>query len=215
MRTVVESSISMTGFRRPESCTGAIDRRGRNLRPSLRGIRDFTQMGPPERLAARSPPAARSSATCDLAPSRASIPAADRHVAGVGDVAGRIPADQGAHRLLTTPVSSPSAGIRPRWRGPRTERDRDSSRAPLALHRLRPLAGQPRPMRCASRHQRTSHEPTPGHLAGLSYLTRSKMLKIGMYKATIMPPMIDPRTTIIKGSMSAVSCSVVASTSWS
>ncbi len=47
------------------------------------------------------------------------------------------------------------------------------------------------------------------------HLTRSKMLKIGMYRATIMPPMIDPRTTIMRGSINDVSCSVVASTSWS
>jgi hypothetical protein len=47
------------------------------------------------------------------------------------------------------------------------------------------------------------------------YLTSSKILKIGMYIATIIDPTIAPRPAIISGSMRAVSDSVVASTSWS
>lgn len=43
--------------------------------------------------------------------------------------------------------------------------------------------------------------------------TSSKIEKIGMYRATIMPPMSVPRMAIISGSMSEVSCSVVAVTS--
>jgi hypothetical protein len=48
-----------------------------------------------------------------------------------------------------------------------------------------------------------------------SYLTSSKILKIGMYMATIIEPTMAPRPAIIRGSMSAVRDSVVASTSWS
>ena len=44
---------------------------------------------------------------------------------------------------------------------------------------------------------------------------RSKILKIGMYSAMIIDPTMPPRTAIMSGSMSAVSCSVVDSTSWS
>ncbi len=47
------------------------------------------------------------------------------------------------------------------------------------------------------------------------YWMRSKTLKIGMYSATIIPPTMPPRNAIMSGSMSAVSASVVASTSWS
>src|SRR4051794_14470220 len=47
------------------------------------------------------------------------------------------------------------------------------------------------------------------------YLTRSKILKIGMKRATIMEPTTPPRKAIISGSIRAVSASVVASTSWS
>ncbi len=48
-----------------------------------------------------------------------------------------------------------------------------------------------------------------------NYLIISKILKIGMYMATIMLPTIAPRKAIMSGSISAVSDSVVASTSWS
>jgi len=47
------------------------------------------------------------------------------------------------------------------------------------------------------------------------YLTSSKILKMGMYIATIIDPTMPPRPAIISGSMSAVNDSVVASTSWS
>lgn len=43
--------------------------------------------------------------------------------------------------------------------------------------------------------------------------TSSKIEKIGMYRATIMPPMIVPRMAIMRGSIKDVSCSVVAVTS--
>ena len=48
-----------------------------------------------------------------------------------------------------------------------------------------------------------------------AYWMRSKTLKIGIYIAMIIDPTIAPRKAIINGSMSAVSASVVASTSWS
>lgn len=51
--------------------------------------------------------------------------------------------------------------------------------------------------------------------ATAGYCTRLKIEKIGMYSAMIMPPMSDPRTTIMSGSIRLVSCSVVDSTSWS
>ena len=41
----------------------------------------------------------------------------------------------------------------------------------------------------------------------------SKILNIGMYSAMTMPPTMPPMTPIISGSIIAVSCSVVASTS--
>jgi len=44
---------------------------------------------------------------------------------------------------------------------------------------------------------------------------RSNTEKIGMYSAMIIDPMIAPSTAIINGSISEVSASVVASTSWS
>ena len=47
------------------------------------------------------------------------------------------------------------------------------------------------------------------------YWIRSNTLKIGMYIATIMAPMIPPKNAIMSGSISEVSASVVASTSWS
>ena len=47
------------------------------------------------------------------------------------------------------------------------------------------------------------------------FLIRSKILKIGMYIAMIMPPTTPPRTMIMIGSIRAINCSVVASTSWS
>ena len=43
----------------------------------------------------------------------------------------------------------------------------------------------------------------------------SKILKIGMYSAMTMKPTMPPRNSIITGSTSVVSASVVASTSWS
>ena len=48
-----------------------------------------------------------------------------------------------------------------------------------------------------------------------AYLIRSKILKIGMYNATIIEPTMPPRKAIISGSIRAVSDSVVDSTSWS
>ena len=47
------------------------------------------------------------------------------------------------------------------------------------------------------------------------YLIRSNTLKMGIYRATIIAPMIEPSTAIINGSIRLVSASVVASTSWS
>ncbi len=47
------------------------------------------------------------------------------------------------------------------------------------------------------------------------YLMTFISVKMGMYKATIMAPMMLPTLTIMSGSMRAVSASVVASTSWS
>ena len=44
---------------------------------------------------------------------------------------------------------------------------------------------------------------------------RSNTPKIGMYRAMIIAPMMEPRTAIISGSIRLVSASVVASTSWS
>ena len=55
----------------------------------------------------------------------------------------------------------------------------------------------------------------PTRMPGSSYLIRSKTPKMGIYIAMIMEPMIAPMTTIMIGSMSDVSASVVASTSWS
>lgn len=46
-------------------------------------------------------------------------------------------------------------------------------------------------------------------------LIRLKILKIGMYNATIIEPMMPPNSAIISGSISAVNDSVVDSTSWS
>ncbi len=43
--------------------------------------------------------------------------------------------------------------------------------------------------------------PPPAACAASCQLMRSKTLKIGMYSAMIMPPMSDPSTTIISGSM--------------
>ena len=62
--------------------------------------------------------------------------------------------------------------------------------------------------------------PDPGRgracsVAESVYLIRSKILKIGMYRAMIIAPTMPPRNAIISGSISAVSDSVVASTSWS
>jgi hypothetical protein len=48
-----------------------------------------------------------------------------------------------------------------------------------------------------------------------TYLMRSKILKMGMYRAMIIDPTRPPRIAIMMGSMSAVSWSVVDSTSWS
>ena len=48
-----------------------------------------------------------------------------------------------------------------------------------------------------------------------SYLMYSKIENIGMYSATIMPPMTTPMNAIISGSIRAVSCSAVDCTSWS
>ena len=47
------------------------------------------------------------------------------------------------------------------------------------------------------------------------YWIRSNTLKIGMYRAMIMPPITTPMQAIIRGSIREVSASVVASTSWS
>jgi hypothetical protein len=47
------------------------------------------------------------------------------------------------------------------------------------------------------------------------YLIRSKILKMGMYRAMIIDPMMPPSMAIMSGSISAVNDSVVASTSWS
>ena len=47
------------------------------------------------------------------------------------------------------------------------------------------------------------------------YLMRLMMLNMGMYSDTTMPPTATPITAIKTGSMSDVSASTVASTSWS
>jgi hypothetical protein len=72
---------------------------------------------------------------------------------------------------------------------------------------------------------RTADDPRPRGSGGRAadrpavpaadYLMRSKILKIGMYRAMIIDPMMPPSTAIISGSISAVRDSVVASTSWS
>lgn len=54
-----------------------------------------------------------------------------------------------------------------------------------------------------------------GVLAGLPQLIVWKMENTGRYRATIMPPITTPMKAIMSGSMRAVSCSVVDSTSFS
>ena|GEM_PF-3379510 len=49
--------------------------------------------------------------------------------------------------------------------------------------------------------------------SGAGYWTRSMIEKIGMYKATIMPPTTMPRKAIMSGSIKLVSWEVVDSTS--
>ena len=89
---------------------------------------------------------------------------------------------------------------------------------------------------CAAQFIRTAspeRATTPGHRPGVvvggagwwgaarvhrpvrDYLIRSKILKMGMYRAMIIDPMMPPSTAIISGSIRAVRASVVASTSWS
>ncbi len=56
---------------------------------------------------------------------------------------------------------------------------------------------------------------SPFGWVGNDYWMSSKTPKIGMYNATIIEPMMAPSTAIMSGSISEVSASVVASTSWS
>ena len=78
------------------------------------------------------------------------------------------------------------------------------------------LAGG-RPRGCRSTTQHGLPHPQERTTAGREsdYWMSSNTPKMGMYKAMIMPPMMAPRTAIIRGSMSEVSASVVDSTSWS
>ena len=69
--------------------------------------------------------------------------------------------------------------------------------------------------RTGSNTKRTALPGRPPVVRAKSYWTRLMRLNIGMYSATTMPPTANPITTIRRGSISDVSASTVASTSWS
>ena len=65
------------------------------------------------------------------------------------------------------------------------------------------------------RRSRDLARASGGTAVDASYEMTFMRVKIGMYSAMIIDPMMAPMTTIISGSMRAVRASVVASTSWS
>ena len=110
--------------------------------------------------------------------------------------------------------------MQPPWKKPLVNRIRGGvhvRRAPAGT-RPAPCSGAPGMPRRRRIDIRRRLDWVPWEGSGLGVLrTRqpisSNTLKIGMYKAMIIDPTMPPRKAIISGSMSAVSASVVASTS--